>query len=560
MFTAAVSGNLEEMTRLIVLTLVTCCVPLASATSLDPPKHLAPPLAEHAVTNRAFTGIPSMAVAPKGRLWANWYAGVTPGEDENNYVVLSTSGDGGATWTEVLVIDPDGSGSVRSFDPELWVSPDKRLFLFWAQMDRGRPDAQLGVWYIETKQPDAARPVWSKPRRVGDGVMMCKPLVLASGEWVLPISKWKAHDNSAQMIVSANKGKTWKLRGGPNVPPDVRQFDEHMFVERKDGSLWALVRTTYGIGESVSTDRGKTWPELKPSAILHTPSRFFIRRLASGNLLLVKHGPLDTRTSRSHLTAYVSKDDGKTWGGGLMLDERSGVSYPDGQQTPDGLIRIIYDYSRVTDRNILMAVFREEDVAAGKPVTNDVRLRQLVSRATGGRETPKNASAAVHTNAEGKPMRTIRPGTLAGAGAKPQTLVPGAKLFTDRAYSAAGLPAALKNVHFLPIAMDGQKTITCELAGTVFFLTPALERNHDSVAQSLMDQGFEKVALPEVPLFSPVSDANFTTLFQKDCAAGETILIGKWAVPVFLPAPLAAVHPAGVPLLITMPRPKSGPK
>ena len=52
--------------------------------------------------------------------------------------------------------------------------------------------------------------------------------------------------------------------------------------------------------------------------------------------------------------------------GGLLLDERSGVSYPDGQQTADGLIRIIYDYSRTGSRHILMATFREEDVAAGK--------------------------------------------------------------------------------------------------------------------------------------------------------------------------------------------------
>jgi hypothetical protein len=29
--------------------------------------------------------------------------------------------------------------------------------------------------------------------------------------------------------------------------------------------------------------------------------------------------------------------------------------------------------------------------------------------------------------------------------------------------------------------------------------------------------------------------ANYCTLFQKDCAAGETILIGKWAVPLFYP-------------------------
>lgn len=45
-------------------------------------------------------------------------------------------------------------------------------------------------------------------------------------------------------------------------------------------SIWLLGHIKYGIGESVSTDRGKTWPELKPSQIPHTPSRFFVRRLA----------------------------------------------------------------------------------------------------------------------------------------------------------------------------------------------------------------------------------------------------------------------------------------
>jgi hypothetical protein len=109
-----------------------------------------------------------------------------------------------------------------------------------------------------------------------------------------------------------------------------------------------------------------------------------VRRLSSGNLLLVKHGPLDKKTDRSQLMAFISKDDGHTWGGGLLLDERAGVSYPDGQERPDGLIRIIYDYSRTGDRTILMATFREEDAAAGTAVSGAVKLRQLVSRGSGG--------------------------------------------------------------------------------------------------------------------------------------------------------------------------------
>ncbi|MFO0087278.1 MAG: sialidase family protein [Pirellula sp.] len=192
---------------------------------------------------------------------------------------------------------------------------------------------------------------------------------------------------------ATDAGDTWPLRGSCNVPKDAREADEHMFVERADGALWLLVRTRYGIGESVSTDRGKTWPDLTPSGIEHPTSRFFVRRLVSGNLLLVKHGPIDTRTSRSHLTSYLSKDDGKTWSGGLLIDERLGVAYPDGDQSPDGLIRVIYDYNRRTDRNILMAAFREEDVAAGKDVSGSVSLRQLVSRGTGGQEKPKPSKA-----------------------------------------------------------------------------------------------------------------------------------------------------------------------
>jgi formylglycine-generating enzyme required for sulfatase activity len=390
----------------------------ADLPALQSPQHFGVPSAEHAVTNRAFTGIPSIAVAPRGRIWAVWYAGVTPSEDANNYVVLATSGDNGTTWSEVLTVDPDGSGPVRSFDPELWVSPDGRLFLFWAQR---RNAVKPEVWCVETTQPDVGQPAWSRPRRISEGVMMCKPVVLSSGEWGLPISQWGSNgwsvgDNSAQLVVSSDAGKTWSLRGSCNVPEDAREADEHMVVERTDRSLWMLVRTRYGIGESVSTDRGKTWPELKPSAIQHPTSRFFLRRLFSGNLLLVKHGPIDTRTGRSHLTAYLSKDDGKNWSGGLMLDERNGVSYPDGDQSPDGLISIIYDYNRTTDRNILMASFREEDVVAGRDASGMVRLRQLVSHGTGGQQKPRASatpqSAEFISNSIGMKLARIRAGTF----------------------------------------------------------------------------------------------------------------------------------------------------
>ena len=341
---------------------------------LRAPEVITNPGCDHLPASRRHQAAPSLTISPQGRLWATWDAGTTPGEDRNNYVVVSTSGDGGKTWTETVIIDPDGKGPVRAFAPELWVDPKGRLWSFWAQTV-GHNATVAGVWAMTNDDPDKGDSAWSPPRRLTDGIMMCKPTVLSSGEWVLPASTWRKTDNSARVVVSTDKGQTWCLRGACHVPRQDRDYDEHMIVERKDESLWMLVRTRCGIGESISKDRGRTWPALSPSLIQHPAARFFIRCLASGKLLLVKHA--DGVDDRRKMTAYLSDDDGRTWSGGLLLDER-GVSYPDRIQAKDGTIYINYDY-RPGDGSIRMAVFTEQDVAAGKDVSGKVRFRILVS-------------------------------------------------------------------------------------------------------------------------------------------------------------------------------------
>lgn len=48
--------------------------------------------------------------------------------------------------------------------------------------------------------------------------------------------------------------------------PD-RFYDEHMLVEKQDGTLWMLLRLKTGIGEAFSSDGGKTWREVRKSGI-----------------------------------------------------------------------------------------------------------------------------------------------------------------------------------------------------------------------------------------------------------------------------------------------------
>jgi hypothetical protein len=212
--------------------------------------------------------------------------------------------------------------------------------------------------------------------------------VLGSGEWVFPIAVWSVKwaiqisgadslpdERYSSVYVSSDQGNSFEWRGKSNVPN--RFFDEHMIVERKDDSLWMLVRTTYGIGESVSSDKGLTWSPGRPTRLGGPNSRFYIRRLRSGRLLLVNHYGFN---GRSHLTAQLSEDDGFTWTEGLLLDERINVSYPDGTEAEDGTIYIIYDRERKQDMEILMAVFKEEDVLAGQCVTSAARLKVIVDK------------------------------------------------------------------------------------------------------------------------------------------------------------------------------------
>ena len=345
---------------------------------------------QYSSVSRKFTGIPSLAVTDQGRLWAVWYAGITPAEDMNNYVVVATSGDKGKTWEEVLAIDPDGPGVVRAFDPQAWIDPTGKLWIFWAQALSGEKGEHAGVWAITTDDANKDALLWSDPKRLADGVMMNKPTVLSGGEWLMPASTWNVA-GSAKVVASTDSGQTWEVRGGADIPEAERTFDEHMIVEKKDGSLWMLVRTKYGIGESFSKDKGFTWSPVTRSKFEHPTARFFIRRLNSGNLLLVKHGPVGKKTGRSHLMASISKDDGETWSKGLLLDERRVVSYPDGQQMKDGTICIVYDFNRTKDQTIAMTRFTENDVLADD---YDVRMvevfgqRKVVSRG-GIPEDPK---------------------------------------------------------------------------------------------------------------------------------------------------------------------------
>ncbi len=349
-------------------------------------------LTQFASKERIWQGIPSIERTEKGRMFSVFYSGDRM-ETWGNYVVLLKSDDDGKTWTEPIACAYDGLFS-RCFDSVLWVDPKGRLWWCWSVMPVN------SVWASVCDDPDAEELTWSDPRPIGGEVMMNRPTVLSDGSWLFPMAVWRDGVREKRITPSfgpeklsfvyrtADEGKTFQRIGGADVPE--RSFDEHMVLEKKDGSLLMLVRTFYGIGKSISKDGGRTWTPGEESGIPGPCSRFHICRLASGRILLVNN---DDAHDRIKLSAWLSEDDGETWKGPLLLDERKEVSYPDAVER-NGFIWITYDRERgdlkscpeeaeKDAREILFAKITEEDILAGTLVNRSSSLRNIISKLSG---------------------------------------------------------------------------------------------------------------------------------------------------------------------------------
>ncbi|MDH4477302.1 MAG: sialidase family protein [Verrucomicrobiaceae bacterium] len=359
------------------------------------PKLIFDPMPAYGQKYLPFAMAASLEVTSKGRLWTCWAGG---GDGPNGYLVGSYSDDQGKSWRDpVFVIDPQAQGlKMNTRIGAFWCDPKGRLWLFFHQ-SVGNFDGSFSNWFVRCDDPDSAKPVWSDPVYIGFGESINKPIVRKNGEWILPVSlhdRWNIdkpfadyyHELDAvrgsNVFVSDDEGASWRYRGGI-IFKDSR-FNEHSVVEIQDGTLWMLSRCKKEIAQSFSADGGKSW-QPQSTAFPHVDSKAVIRRLQSGNLLVIRHGQDMTKATdgRKELTAFLSTDDGKTWSGKLLLDERDNVSYPDIAQAPNGGIYVHYDRDRYGAAEILFARFREEDVQAGKLISKDAALKNLVKSKLG---------------------------------------------------------------------------------------------------------------------------------------------------------------------------------
>ncbi len=328
-----------------------------------------------------FYGAPSFEKAGN-RLFS---AGITGGRTEpviENVLTTYVSEDEGLTWIPYSVCDHPYETMGRVFDTRYWYV-DGRLWAIASVANETFDD--VCTWTMYSDNADTANNiediVWSEPAYFIGGLLNGKPIKLSNGDYIYSsyYPAWNGSTGATKqgvcnIYISKDQGLTSELVGQSMPQPGVNYvFLESVIVELKNGAL-SLLKRTEGNGDNIYTeecfsiDGGKTWTMGQYNTALRCGgARFVYTRLASGNLLFVGC----KGANRSKMTAYLSEDDGATWPYSLELDHREWVSYPDHAQMEDGSIIVQYDKGRTTELEIRQARFTEEDIKAGRLVSED---------------------------------------------------------------------------------------------------------------------------------------------------------------------------------------------
>ena len=301
-----------------------------------------------------------------GDLLCVWFSGSGEGNPDTN-VVMSRLTAGSDRWTtpDELTGDPERSEQ----NPVLFQAPNGQLWLFHTSNE---PHNQKTSRVVVRTSEDRGHS-WSEPRVLFDDkpglFLRHPPVVLKTGEWLLPAYYCTSEGHYSVVKISADHGETWKEF---EVPGSVHRVQMNV-VERNDGTLYAMYRSRQAdrIYTSVSSDHGRTWSVPAKSDLPNNNSSTQTVKLQDGRIALIfnnatmerdqfrwieRKGEWRKKPLRTPLTLAVSEDDGQTWPLALMRnvqtadleykDSQVGYSYPSIIQTRDGHIHIAFSYLR----------------------------------------------------------------------------------------------------------------------------------------------------------------------------------------------------------------------
>ena len=252
------------------------------------------------------------------------------------------SADAGKTWTATPLF---GSSSKYKTSNERAMLRTRKGVIISAWMNMaeraapkkwnwGAKDAKWTDFILPTyvcRSLDDGR-TWETPIKLSDPWCGCihSMIEMRSGRIVLVgqeiIPEWR---HATVMFVSDDQGKTWQRSN--MLDYGVGRHDhagslEGTVVERKDGSLYLLLRTESGyLWEATSSD-GLKWEGLKQTRIRSVTCCPQMARLGDGRIALLwnhppRHAPHD-RYSREELSIAFSDDEARSWSEPVVVAAR----------------------------------------------------------------------------------------------------------------------------------------------------------------------------------------------------------------------------------------------
>ena len=300
----------------------------------------------------------TVVVLPDGR-----FISVPP---EGNATIVST--DNGQTWSKPRPIRPANSPVVPTRGPLILTKSGVLVLPFetiggletrWDEAKRDwAPAFHKGqnLWF--TRSTDQGE-TWAEPQQYTGGGdeghygTIVSSIQTGSGHIVVPIQVTLQNPGHWGMygFVSADDGKTWSRSNlidlGGNGHHDGAI--EATVAELSNGRLMMLIRTGYGkFWEAYSDDHGYNWLEVRPSQLDSAAAPGYMKRLASGRLVLIwsrlamegaaippNSGPSaayvnGVRSQRREFSMTYSDDDAKSWSSPVVITRQAkgSASYP----------------------------------------------------------------------------------------------------------------------------------------------------------------------------------------------------------------------------------------
>lgn len=336
---------------------------------------------------------------PNGDLLCTWFGGTQEGiPDISAY--YSRLKKGSDCWTPAIKLSDDPTRSEQN--PLFFLDPDNVLWILYTAQISGNQETAI-VRYRKSYDLGATwGPITTLLEDPEKGIFIRQPItVMPNGDWLLPVfycipkpgEKWVGSYDTSGVMISKDKGRTWKNIDVPNSLGCV-----HMnIVPLKDGSLYAVFRSRWAdyIYACRSMDGGYTWTDPAPTVFANNNSSVQATLLDNGDIALIfnnasAENATDRRTSlyddieddsddriikavtageksvfwgapRAPMTVAISQDGGKTWPYKRNLDDGDGYcltnnskdklnrefSYPSIKQGLDGKIHIAYTYFRM---------------------------------------------------------------------------------------------------------------------------------------------------------------------------------------------------------------------